>query len=87
MENNEDNRQMTPIAAELKLQNDILRGLRREHPGATVAINRTVGIIDTLESLLPKEQETIEKAFSDGFIYDPELSSMEYFEQTFKPHE
>jgi hypothetical protein len=66
-ENEQDDRQLTPIGAELKIQKGILRDLRRKSSGETIAIGKVIGIIDTLESLLPKEKDRDERIYKEGF--------------------
>lgn len=72
MENNENNRQMTVIAAEIERQKTELKKLRRKHSaghggdyawyeryGAITAMEKS---IKALESLLPKEKEQLKEA-------------------------
>lgn len=62
MENNEqDNRQMTVIAAEVERQKTILKGIQENHDSLSgdIAANKVKHTISVLESLLPKEEEQL----------------------------
>lgn len=94
MENNEDNRQMTVIAAEIERQKLILEGIQKNHDSISgdIAANKVRHTIGVLESLLPKEQKMIESAHgtksTSRFLDSPLVITGEwYYLQTFKPYE
>lgn len=87
IENNEDNRRHTVIAAEIERQKTILSqetsklsdqsGMTYRHI-VVYGIERTISV---LESLLPKEREMIMCAFVSGDRY--ENDSEQWFSQTY----
>lgn len=91
MENNEDNRQMTVIAAEIERQEKILEAYSNDvHSVSYAVIAITNHTISVLESLLPKEKEQIVK-FGIRSRYDKDdgehrVGVEKLFNETFKPY-
>lgn len=91
--NNEDNRQMTVIAAEIERQKTILKGIQENHDSLSgdIAANKVKHTISVLESLLPKEESMIIDAFDNGqanYSLPRDVDDgKQYFNQTFKTHE
>lgn len=96
MENNEDNRQMTVIAAEIERQKTILKGIQENHDSLSgdIAANKVKHTIEVLQSMLPKEEKALKDMVESGIQYAwdhtqflPQDAAEKIFNETFKTHE